>query len=120
MRVRVTKADIRDGQANDCWTCPVARALQRATLDESANVYQHDWQIYLEVGCRSILAPERVAQWVRRFDNEEVGDRLTFDLPPFDSPDWLEKCQHCGTPCDAESRDEDGFCEDCQQPPEGD
>lgn len=37
VKVRLTKADIRDGQANDCWTCPVARALRKAFARTAGN-----------------------------------------------------------------------------------
>lgn len=108
--VHVTAEDIQAGYANDCYRCPVALALQRATGDRTANVYEdEEFLMRCEVDCRYYLLPCDVTRFVRDFDQGA-------DLQPFSSalPDvtsWQQQCAECDEYVDAV--DDSGLCETC-------
>lgn len=109
MNVTLTVDDIRTGVAGDCYRCAVALALQRATGDETAHVYEDEDEsglIRLEAHGRSVQAPERVTRFVWDYDSLErssdgrpviTADKaamlqpFTFTLPP------EEECEGCNT-----------------------
>lgn len=132
IHVSVTAEDIAEGVAGDCHSCPVARALIRATKDTEPMVYEHDWSLYLKVWSRSIQAPQKVRDFVNAFDGQpRTIDGLIdtddpdytpmepfgFTLPDQDDPEWQESCCNCGDLFDASELDDEGYCEDCLAKP---
>lgn len=132
--VRVTAKDIRTGVPGDCFLCAVARALQRATGDSEANVYESSFVVYLQVWSRHIVAPLEVRRFSREFDglDRTRGGRarlpkpddypqlehvrpFTFELPPLSDPAWREACSCCEELCDAAALDDEGVCPECQE-----
>jgi len=126
-RVRVTRKDIREGKAGDCFRCAVGRALHRATGDDHANVYVRDWTMYIEVWSRHIMSPDGVRQFVNEYDDlprtadgkvflpNSMPDSLkpfAFDLPPPGDPDWQERCYGCEGLFQPAELDE-GCCVEC-------
>lgn len=116
INVTVTAADIADGKANDCFRCPVALAVARATGDSEANVYERDWEFWIEAHGRNTKTPCCVADFVSNFDRKEDGEPLpssfSFSLP--DWGDWLERCYRCESFCSDDELDDDGVCEECK------
>ncbi|MCI0462473.1 MAG: hypothetical protein L0Z62_36445 [Gemmataceae bacterium] len=130
MRVRVLARHIRAGVAGNCFRCAIALGLQEATGDNEAHVYERDWNMYLEVHSRHIVAPVevRIFVWtVDSLDRREDGRpklprRLAgtdfapfaFDLPAWDSPEWQEECYVCEGLCAPADLDDEGCCEECR------
>jgi len=122
VRVRVTAADIRSGEAGDCLRCAAALALQRATGDPEANVYERDWAVWIDAHGRTTLAPAEVRKFVWEYDalgRREGGAAVlpgvapfAFKLPPW--PDWLERCGHCEEPFGQAELDDEGLCGECR------
>jgi hypothetical protein len=112
-RVRVTKKDCKRGEKRSCFRCPVALALQRATGDSEANVFEMDWQLYLEACGRLALAPQQVVQFIWDKDADLDPEPISFDLPPI--KDWKEKCCQCQDIFEQVDLDRKGFCEECRQ-----
>lgn len=132
--VEVSAADIADGVAGDCFLCPVAIALNRATGDTAANVNEATWDLRIEVSGRSIPAPRKVRDFVYAFDAQprDPHNRLdiyhadydppapfTFELPDLSDPEWEEKCYVCEQPFDPSELDDDGCCGECRDKGEG-
>jgi hypothetical protein len=123
IRVRVTAKDIREGGAGDCFRCAVAGALQRATGDNDAHVYESDFLVYLTAWSRHIHAPDRVRTFVLDYDECPVHERtgrlpadlrpFVFTLPPQDDPEWLERCGGCEQLFAGSELDDEGICPEC-------
>lgn len=127
--VRVTAKDIRSGIAGDCFRCAVALAVQRATGDAEANVFEdYSWTLRIEAWSRSVAAPCDVRFFTYNFDgllrkrtNRAVlparleGDvaPFSFTLPADDDPEWDERCYRCEHFCKAEDLDDEGVCDEC-------
>jgi hypothetical protein len=131
MKIRVTTQDIRRGVACDCFNCPVAEALQRATKDRESRIVSHDWNLMIVVNGRWLLADDAVADFVHAFDdlsprrNEahrpELPKRLppnirpfTFTIPPLDDPEWQEECYGCEELFAPAELDDQGYCTNCR------
>jgi hypothetical protein len=129
MQVCVTLDDIADGLIGDCYRCPVALALARATGDREANVYDDGGGIWLEVWGRVIEPPHEVWVFVREFDAlPRTEDRhpnvvhvdyrqpepFAFTVPDLDDPKWRECCSCCGDLFDPSELDDDGLCAECR------
>lgn len=133
-RIRITKADLAAGEAGNCFRCPVAVALQRATKDDHANVYERDWMTYIQVGALHLLAPYQVSNFVHAVDHakrDEGGHPIieslmpherpkpfAFTLPPWKSPEWKESCYGCEELFQPEELDDEGNCEECRSCPQ--
>lgn len=114
IHVTITAADIAVGERRECYSCPVALALARATGDEEANVYERDWFLWLEAWGRSIRAPEVVRDFVRRFDDDETPEPFAFSLPDQTDPAWQERCCRCDELFPPAELDDTGVCEECR------
>jgi hypothetical protein len=136
--VKVTKRLIRQGRACDCYFCPVAEALQHATKDEEASVVSRDWQLYLHVWGRYMLAPFEVTAFVHAYDDlnpsgpVDPWDRrlgympavpkilpkelspFMFEIPDMNDPEWQEECHQCEQLFDAKELDDEGYCLECK------
>jgi hypothetical protein len=127
--IQVLAKDVRAAVPGDCFRCAVALALQRATGDDHANVYEDDYQLRLEVWSRSIIAPWEVTQFVHALDDlprtrtgraklprKLDGDLTppTFELPAADDPEWDERCPGCEQYIKADEQDDEGYCAECQ------
>lgn len=127
--VQVTLEDMRQAEAGECFRCAVARALQRATGDSEANVYEDDFNVRLEAHGRSIVAPVAVRLFVWALDDldrDEHGRPVlefpleeellppTFVLPDYSDPDWRERCARCGGYVQAGELDDEGHCSECR------
>lgn len=128
--VEVTEHDILHGVAGNCFRCAVSLALQRATGDDEANVYEMDWLTWLHVHGRDILAPGEVRQWIWAYDGLDRDDKgridvtnrraklpepITFDLPELDDPEWQERCYHCEALFPRDELDDEGVCAECRK-----
>lgn len=125
--VNVSADDRAKGEAGNCFRCAVALAIQRATGDGHANVYEREWAMYLEVHGRHIVAPQRVRQFLYAFDaldREDKRGRLprvlpdelkcfTFTLPSLGDPEWKEQCCECESLVSASELDDEGACREC-------
>ena len=76
--VSVTAADIDNGIRGDCWACPIALALWRATGEK--------WEVNgidaYPVG-RSrdrVILPESVRGWINKFDRALFPPPMEFEL----------------------------------------
>jgi len=112
--VRVSAGRIRAGEPGDCFRCAVALALQAATGDDHANVYEDDWRLWIEVHSRHIPAPDDVRRFVDNFDGGAVLRPFSFRLPPFTDPEWRERCGLCGCAFAAAELDDNGWCVGCR------
>lgn len=116
IRVNVTARDLRIGRACDCFECPVALALQRATGDNEAQVNNTlDGDVWLEAWGRMIEAPPKVRLAVRAVDHGLRGGvtPFRFTLPAITDPRWKEECQECGEICEQGELDDNGCCAEC-------
>lgn len=128
IRVQVTRELIADGVGGDCYRCPVSFAVQSATGDLDANVFDHDSLIHIEVNGLVIRAPQEVQRFVWGYDalprdeddrpdpthpDYEPPEPFAFDLPGQDDPAWQVRCDSCGSLVDRSEVDMDGYCEDC-------
>lgn len=112
--VKVKDEHIEQGKPGDCWRCAAAMALQAATKDDHANVYRHDYELMIEVHGMSIPAPVGLRDFVWNFDHErEKAKPFEFEIPPYRSPEWKERCAHCGNHFDKDELDVDGYCPEC-------
>lgn len=134
IHVEVTEQDIRNGIAADCYACPAATALVRATNEECA-IVRIDWTLYIRVGYRHMEAPDRVWRFVEAFDDldgAEMENRLfpfrpqvpavleedlapfTFEIPDLASEEWHEACAHCEILFASDELDDEGLCPECK------
>jgi hypothetical protein len=131
MIIEVTEADIREGCACDCDSCPVALAVGRATK-EDGRVFSLDYELRLGIGPFSIPAPWPVRKFVMAFDDMgRVCDReqeklplpkqlptdlapFSFEVPDRDSPEWMEQCYDCEELFATDELDDEGYCADCR------
>jgi len=129
-RVRVTRADCRTGEPGECFRCAVALALQRATGDSEAHVYESGWdgRMMLEVHARHIPAPISVRNFIWEFDDlllrpdgRAIGAdelrRPVFTLPPLSDSEWQEECGCCQELLPPADLDDEGTCPDCRDRP---
>jgi hypothetical protein len=76
--VSVTDADIDNGIRGDCWECPIALALWRATgekwIVESLRAHP--------IGCRKrmVVLPDGVRDWIHKFDHSAFPKPMEFEL----------------------------------------
>lgn len=80
MKISVTQEDINEGTPQDCWSCPIARAVQRAT--------GFDWVevdgMYVEAGGvpqKSCELPAEARRFVNKFDDGRYVEPFDFFLP---------------------------------------
>jgi hypothetical protein len=111
-RVEVTAADIEHGEARDCYCCPAARAIQRATGDDTACVESIDWGLHVGAHGRIVRAPLEVSDFVDAIDAEEKPAPFSFELPPI--KDWQEQCAGCEGIFEQDELDGEGYCEGCR------
>jgi hypothetical protein len=127
-RVQVTPADIREGMCGDCFNCAIALALQRATGDDHANVHEADFGMYLEAHSRVIVCPREVVAFVWKYDTMPRNERqrpiipdvlpdnlrpFEFELPPFDSLEWEERCYECDGLFPTVELNDEQYCPEC-------
>lgn len=114
--IAVTQVDIDLGERQDCFHCPVARALQRATGDDHAEVWERDYVLHIGVWSRSLVAPAEVQQFVRCLDGQWEGTiaPFSFELPALDDPEWEEQCGECEELHRPSELDGDGLCVACR------
>lgn len=130
-KISVSAADIAAGRAGDCFRCPVAIALARATGDGEANVYERDFEMWIEVGGRHTRAPHEVREFVHGFDGQprtedgrpDTGHEdydppgpFEFELPDRDGPEWQGRCYCCEELFAPSELDDEGFCQGCASP----
>jgi hypothetical protein len=130
IHVKVTADDIAAGVAGDCARCPVALALVRSTGDNEVLIYERDWELWIEVWGRHILAPHNVREFIRAFDRQPRTDDghldtdqlgcippgpFKFELPDIQDPKWQERCYYCEELFDPEELDDEGVCDDCRK-----
>lgn len=79
-KVQVTEDDIARGERDNCYCCPVARALKRAGI---TGVAVHEDELLGVAGGVPfrIAPPESVSRFVRAFDDGGVG---VPSVAPFD------------------------------------
>lgn len=121
--VIVTAEDVFGGVAGDCFRCPIACALARATGDAEANVYERDFVIYLQAEGRSIEAPPEAAAFSWKFDARDKGGPpgpFAFTLPPLTDSAWMGNCEDCGHLFPPDELDDEWSCEDCRGESEDD
>jgi Zn finger protein HypA/HybF involved in hydrogenase expression len=111
--IRVLQEDIDAGDLGDCYRCPVALALQRATGDMEAEIYQTSDGLRLKVGGASIVAPDAVRHFVHQFDDGEVCEPFTFEIPRPSDPQWREECYGCEELFAPADLDSEGYCASC-------
>lgn len=125
LKVHVTAEDIREGVAGDCFSCAVARAVERATGDDHANLYRRDYVLYIEAWSRSVEAPPEVCRFVTAFDDTPEGETpadwygrplepFAFELPHAKSREWKERCYGCEELFAPSKLDDDGCCPACR------
>ena len=76
MIITVTADDIKRGNRQDCFECPVARAVRRA-MSKSA------WVGYFTMGWDGSKArklPKKVASFVSRFDSGKPVKPFSFEI----------------------------------------
>jgi hypothetical protein len=83
MLIRVTQADIENGQKTDCYLCPIALAINRAIGKDSssfwgAQVYRT--QLTPHLGYKQVLTPRRVERFIVRFDHNLPVQPFNFRL----------------------------------------
>jgi hypothetical protein len=109
----------------------MALALQEATGDDEARVYERDWVMYVEVHGRHLRAPAEVRRFVNLYDAmgiDEAGNRVrpdrltaadlkpfTFALPPRDDPEWEVRSCCCEELFPPNELDDEGVCPDCKE-----
>jgi hypothetical protein len=76
--VSVTAADIDNGIRGDCWKCPIALALWRATGEKCLVGRTHVWP--LGDKDRRTPMPEAAVDWIRKFDRAEFPKPMEFEL----------------------------------------
>ncbi len=126
--IHVRVKHIRAGLGGDCFRCAVALALQEATGDDEANVYEDDYLTRLEVHGRSVVAPGEVRQYVWNYDAAprladgrpalaaRLPERLrpfSFEIPDQNDPEWDERCYGCDEYFKADELDCEGCCGEC-------
>lgn len=111
--VDVTADDIAKGDRRDCYRCAVSLAVNRAVPDADTSVYQMDWNLWVQVFHLHIAAPVDVAQFVRDFDGLTGGEPFQFELPPFESAEWKERCYTCEELVQPSELDDEGNCRSC-------
>ena len=80
-RIKVSRADIANGVANDCDKCAITRAVQRTLSDTSALTVK-SW-IYARG--RRYSCSRAVTEWIRAFDDGENVEPFTLLLNRNDS-----------------------------------
>jgi hypothetical protein len=128
IRVEVTAGDIAAGEGGDCFRCAAALALQRATGDDHANVYERDCVLYVEAWSRHLVAPYELKKFVWDFDDlprcpdgtPDTADPeylapapFGVELPDQSDPEWQEQCYGCEDLFDAAELDDEGRCASC-------
>lgn len=118
--ITVTAEDISQGVPGNCFSCPVALAMERAYGNDccGANVYSSLDGIRVEVFGQSTPAPPEVIQFVLEFDKAKKLKRpkfqpFTFDLPDDNDPAWHEKCYECEELFPTAQLDDDALCKSC-------
>ena len=66
IEVSVTADDIKHGEINNCYRCPIARALQRCGFERPI---VDGVQICLGVGMAEIDTPAEANEFIKRFDD---------------------------------------------------
>ena len=79
MRIRVTQRDINEGVQNNCFQCPVARAVKR--VFKATEVWVREIIIVKKAGPRRIyVTPAEAVDFIERYDSA----MLEFESPkPF-------------------------------------
>jgi hypothetical protein len=79
MRIRVTQRDIDEGVQNNCFHCPVARAIKRAF--KAAEVWVREIIIIKKLGSQlTYVTPPAAVDFIERYDSS----MLEFESPkPF-------------------------------------
>lgn len=89
--VNVTQEDIDHGVANNCFKCPIARAVERALPGSDPTVRNF---VYLYgTHCGSADLPLKAGEFIDRFDNNESVSPLTFDLTFHEFRDFTNPSQ---------------------------
>jgi hypothetical protein len=113
--IEVTAEDIADGE-RECYLCPVALALNRAFGKGcEANVYERDWEMFVEVSGRNMKAPYAVSHFVNNFARSINVEPFTFTLPDLDSEEWRMRCYRCEELFATTQLDDEGVCEKCRK-----
>lgn len=115
LTITITPADIAAGDRSNCFRCPAAIAVARATGDSEANVYDADFSLWIEAHSRHIRAPWEVREFVRSFDGECRPSPLTFTLPDLSNPAWKERCYCCEELHGGGELDDEGVCLECRE-----
>jgi hypothetical protein len=79
-RVRVTLADIRQGVAADCQSCPVALAIKRAFDADWIEVDHYLVRVWKEEEITSYTLSQEVATWIANFDAEAPVKPFAFRI----------------------------------------
>jgi hypothetical protein len=87
--VSVTEADIDLGKRLDCWECPIARAMFRATGER----YIVDGMGARVIGDRSrrVSLPDVAIQFIREFDSGNFPKPFEFEVEV--DRQWLSTCE---------------------------
>jgi hypothetical protein len=76
MLIKVTEDDIKHGERGICNTCPVARAIRRAT---GAKYIAVDW-CAIDIGDKLYDTPRSAARFIYDFDNGLKVEPFEFEL----------------------------------------
>lgn len=82
VRVEVTDRDIRLGMSANCWSCPIAQALNRAALDLQFQVmgsYAAYWKRGEPVVRRLLWLPPEAEQFICDFDAHRPVQPFAFE-----------------------------------------
>jgi hypothetical protein len=79
MIVKVTQEDIDHGEQGDCYSCPIARALQRTLNNPLAASDGYQWWFMGEGKMRGNL-PKSCEDFVERFDGREEVFPFEFEI----------------------------------------
>lgn len=76
MRFNVTAKDIREGIADNCIKCPVARAIQRKFPNHT--IYAAPWSIFIDN--KSYYIPKSAYSFILKFDKKQDVKPFSFEI----------------------------------------
>jgi len=79
-KIEVTTGDIRKGDRNEVYTCPVALAVNRVLRITNVNVGEDTISFRFNDGEFALSLPVAVIDWIEKFDMEKKVKPFTFVL----------------------------------------
>lgn len=81
--IRVTAEDIATGKKNDCWACPIAKAVTRTLRLSPDQQMPGRFSVggnYVRIERQKYTLPRSAIRFIRRFDSEQDVEPFRFKL----------------------------------------